>query len=542
MKIVIACPPIRDFYLTPHRMVSLGTEVLRKRLTADGHRVVVFNFPQGDGCFPSSPHNPQGRSYLCRTIPLPRELSYLKPFILENETGPVSFFSKYRHWGPDFSECAGQIIREQPDLLCISSFAYAYAEDAVALSLKIKAMNPRLFILAGGAGPSVHPQYYLENSGIDAVLTGEGEKSLGRFIAAYSAYLGTEDQQPRGLESTFSGKFPGLFFRFPLRMETFNQHTIPDNDPDPIIAGTGRLVKKRRYSVSIARGCPKICRFCSNYIVHGRKFRKCAKEKVENIIHCLKNRIDSEEGASNPYIHFNFEDDNLLIDPGYLLAVCEIFRDHFPLVSFSAENGLDYTLLTPSRADRLINIGFIQFNFSFVAAEKISLTSQNRVGDTEAFRELVMHIASRGIPVISYFIAGFETDTKQGLADSLIFLATLPTVIGISPFYAVPGMAGFEDLNIFRGLKPRLSLGSSLFPWTKSLATECLATAFRLSRLLNLMKKKRSPMEDKLLSLFNRENKLFTLIRRGKKIEIIPVPRVDEELVHLVGVGIKKIE
>jgi len=39
-----------------------------------------------------------------------------------------------------------------------------------------------VFVIAGGAGPTVRPEYYLTDSGIDAVAAGEGEVVLPRIL------------------------------------------------------------------------------------------------------------------------------------------------------------------------------------------------------------------------------------------------------------------------------------------------------------------------------------------------------------------------
>src|SRR3989304_2731254 len=100
MRIVFACPPITDFYATPPRLAALGPELFVKKLVEKGHQVRLFNFAATCGG--------------SRSIPLPQELSHLKPFLVENETGPVSFFPRYRHFGPDYIRCAELIEQENP--------------------------------------------------------------------------------------------------------------------------------------------------------------------------------------------------------------------------------------------------------------------------------------------------------------------------------------------------------------------------------------------------------------------------------------------
>ncbi len=107
-KAVIAVPPVRDFYFTPNRASALGARVLLRELKEAGWDSVLMNLPLIEKS---------------RTISLPCELEYLTPFLIPDESGPLSWFTAYHHFGPSFSETAEMIARENPELLLISSFA-----------------------------------------------------------------------------------------------------------------------------------------------------------------------------------------------------------------------------------------------------------------------------------------------------------------------------------------------------------------------------------------------------------------------------------
>ncbi|MDR3200106.1 MAG: hypothetical protein LBT68_01495, partial [Spirochaetales bacterium] len=140
---------------------------------------------------------------------------------------------------------------------------------------------------------------------------------------------------------------------------------------------------------------------------------------------------------------------------------------------------------------------------------------------------------------VSYFIAGLETDSPQTITRHLAFLAKAPTLAGISLFYPVPGISGFDPPPDTLRRHPGLARGSLAYPWTGSLSTGQLVTAFRLSRLVNLMKKaSRSPWEDELLARCFSKKRLFTLRpKAGEKtgageLRVTPVP-ADRELEKL---------
>ncbi|MBN1525788.1 MAG: radical SAM protein [Spirochaetales bacterium] len=509
MRILIACPPICDFYSTPHRMAALGTEVLKNRLKQHGHIVTKMNFPA------------YGYS---TAVPLPRPVSYLKPFIIPHETGPVSFFTQYKRFGPDFPVCAQQIVQEQPDLVCISLFAWAYAEEAVELSAAIKILRPRLPVICGGSGLSAFPEYFMKEKSIDFVITGEGDRSLV-LLCALLEKTGTEE--PRFFE------IPGLFWKQGTEVCRSLTPQVLNNEPQPAIVKTTTLNGKPFFSVSLARGCPKQCRFCTNFIVQGRRFRKAPLQSVKERFLAIKNQKSVPPSPLFP--HFNFEDDNLLVDPDYFMAVLQICKDIFPQASFSAENGLDYQLLTLEFLEILKCSGFTQLNLSLASVSDSILKKQGRRLALDRYTSIVKRAAELEIHCITYFIAGFPEDTPESIAEALGFLAVQPTQIGISPFYAVPGLPGFEDDSRFRDLSPRLSLGSSMYPWNNSLSTRTLVTAFRLARLINCVKRGRriSQFVDDCIEQSFQKKMLFTIVRENKEKKLVEVENMDEKLLEL---------
>ncbi len=95
----------------------------------------------------------------------------------------------------------------------------------------------------------------------------------------------------------------------------------------------------------------------------------------------------------------------------------------------------------------------------------------------------------------------------------------------------VPGLPGFTDRALFRGRSSALCAGSAAWPWTQSLTSAQLVTAFRLARLVNLCKKEeRLPVERQILERCVSKKRLYTLI--GKEKRCGPVQGVDEEMVE----------
>ena len=149
MKIVLVQPPVRDFYDTDVRLQPIGLcslkAVLGKFLPEI--KVVVRDF-----------HHGYGR----RTIAIPSELAYLKPYYQFNDESPFSTFHHYWHFGASFEEIAETVAKERPDLVGISSLFSPYYREALECARVIKRATGAK-ILLGGSHVSAMPERMLSD-------------------------------------------------------------------------------------------------------------------------------------------------------------------------------------------------------------------------------------------------------------------------------------------------------------------------------------------------------------------------------------------
>ena len=495
MKIAVIIPPVEDFYFTYHRFSYMGavriTEILRK---IGNHETEIINFPV------------MGRSQLA----LPRYLDYLKKYIIPGETGSCSFFSVFRRYGPDLPVCAEIIKKSSPDMIMFSLFAYCYAEPAVSLAEILRKKMPEIPLVCGGAGVSVFPGYF--ESFFDYVLEGEGEITIPPFLDRIN---NADKTCPPTGRHTENGEF----------------------ELSVNIAASDR--KSVSISALLSRGCNNRCRFCSNFITHGRNFRKVPLSSVKESLLSRKEIFNPHSGKK---FYINFEDDNLLTDKDYFFEIIDIFTGFFSQfaagdeknIFFSAENGLDYTLLPESTCQKLIEKNFRQFNFTMGSLKSDIIRSENRSGNNSKLENLLIYLGKKSVPAVTYFIAGLKNDTPETVVDSLLFIARNPGISGISMFYAVPGLPDFSNPDYFRLKPPGLLRGSSAYPWNSSLTTSELITAFRISRTVNLFKKE-SLTEDevRLKDAVIGGKKLMTLERKGKELSLIEPPEIDRKMESL---------
>jgi len=503
-KAALIIPPVQDFYTTPHRISSLGVETVRRILIGNGLDVRIIDGLQ------------RGRRSV--VLPLPEQLSYLHEHLLENETGRCSFFTKYRHFGLSCSEIVQMIQKYDPDICLISCFAFCYSKPVIELSGIIRTVLPEVPVAVGGAGVSVYPDYFLRCSSIDYTLSGEAEICLPLFLD----YLRAPTE--RSVNTVYG-----------LGAKTEGVHTIvpPEKyaaaeEIRPVIAETLPNDRRTVFATSLSRGCPAGCRFCSNSLVHGTCFRHVSIQQFEPALSELPDFPAGHEVA------FDFEDDNLLFDFDFLMSILERCRSRFSRFGFTFENGIDYRLLSPEQCETLIKAGCGQFNFSLGSLRPEILERERRVLDLDRYEHLLSIVEQQGIPVVTYVICGFAEDTKESVAENLRYLSDKKTAIGLSLYYPVPGISGFEDRSIFDSIDPQCCTGAAAYPWGGNLDTCTLITAFRLARFINLLKSPvKNSEESEIIRLTTGRGLLHTVVK-GRIRRIISVPKQDEELAGMV--------
>jgi hypothetical protein len=431
-------PPVRDFYFTPQRASFLGVHALAGILGRSGVDCRIFD---GTGA--------RGRAAV-----LPGEFSYLAPYL-----GGEGFFKRYYRFGMMPDRLAGEIASWGPDHVLVSSFAFCYAAEALETAAACRGRMPHAVITAGGAGVTAYPEYYLRDSAVDYAVAGEADGVIADFL-----------REPLSV--------PGVHYLKEGKMGDTGS-PVPPDDFAPVLRRIKVSHNVAYHAAMFTRGCPMKCAFCSSRL-HMPTFRMAGLDRVGEMFNDLRD--------AGGRVHLNIEDDTIASDFSCLLSVLELFRSSAGSdATFSMENGVDFRTLDAGKVRTLAGMGLRQLNISLVSTNAEVLSHYGRSAMMERFEEVVRAAAESGIPVTVYIIAGLKGETAESVRDGLRYLAGLPVLIGISPFYPVPGILGFEDRGIFDRIPPRLCAGTAFYPW-HDCSTGDLVSLFREARSINLGK------------------------------------------------------
>jgi len=504
-------PPVQDFYDTDIRLQPIGLYYLKAAVQKylPEFAVTVRDF-----------HHGWGR----KTIPLPRELRYLKPFYQFADAGPFSTFHQYYHFGAPFEMIIDEVLREEPDIIGISSLFSPYYREVLTLAARLKqAMDCPIII--GGSHVSCAPEMMLRDANVDFIIRGEGERPLVEFLKAWQNGQGFAEVPNLGYKQGDERFFNPVESNYPI-----NELPIPDL-PDK---ETGRYLfnGKPITFVLTSRGCPLQCTFCSVRLTFGSRYRR---RKAEDVLAEIIHRY--HQG----FRVFDFEDDNLTFDQREIKHLCRLLveRFHGRDIQLLAMNGISYASLDRETLELMKQAGFTHLNLALVSCRQEILASVGRFHRVEQFAEIVQNAAATGLEIVAYLILGLPEDTLENMIASLLTLARLPVLIGVSIFYLTPGTAIAEKFPPMMHEDIFLSRSTAMATQPDGVRRRDLYTLFIAARIINFLKElefaahnqslnellKDSPEKDKrtrlgleVLSRLLAEQKLYAVTGNGLEV------------------------
>ena len=460
MHLLLIQPPTQDFYDTDIRLAPLGLLYLASSMQKHHPRIKVTIRDYHHN------HSP-------KTIPLPKELQYLKRYWGQYDNSPFCGFHHYYHFGASFEQICADITSLAPDVVGISSLFTPYFDQVVTLTKIIKQINPKIIVLVGGTHVSCCPQEVLGLSTIDYIIRGEGERPLIEFFDFLAQEKTIDNVANLGYLQNSKIVLNPIKDNFPLE-------EIPI--PDWSRVGQYLLRKQPMAFMLTSRSCPHLCDFCSVHVTFGPHYRRRSVDSIFTEITELY-----QQGIRI----IDFEDDNLTFYRTEMKELCRRLIAHFAPgeMEFVAMNGISYLGLDRELLRLMRQAGFSQLNLSLVSNNLKLNRQHSRPHSLKKYLEIIQEAAQLGFQLVCYQILGLPDETLDSMLDTIALNATLPVLLGASPFYLTPGTpitAKFPPLNSTDYMKSRLS---ALCWETKHLTRDQLYTLFILCRIINFIKR-----------------------------------------------------
>jgi anaerobic magnesium-protoporphyrin IX monomethyl ester cyclase len=181
------------------------------------------------------------------------------------------------------------------DLVAFSSMT-GYAGLTKELASRIRAINPRAYVMWGGIHPIIYPEDAI-NSDVDAICTGEGEFAFSEFMQCFEQGRDYRDVSNFWFKDRDTGQIrrnPFLPLMSPTELASL---------PYPKYGGPEWIYRSGRGFTRVMRGdylandglgyqtvwsigCPLHCTYCGNtvFIANDSNYRKVRHSGVEHII------------------------------------------------------------------------------------------------------------------------------------------------------------------------------------------------------------------------------------------------------------------
>lgn len=328
------------------------------------------------------------------------------------------------HLGASWGGLVERVLDRRPDVVGITNPFSDMAEYTFRVADEIKAAKPDIVTVIGGPHATSCPEDFLsENSSVDYVVRGEGEKTLADLVDALSNH-----SDPRGI--------PGISY--------VDQGQVCSNPRGPFIKRLDDLplpayhlvpmekyfdyVKKgypsrftfeypgseREVSIITSRGCPFHCVFCGNHLHMGRVWRYNSVRYVLQHMDLLIRKYGVR--------HFHIEDDNVGLDAGRFRDLLDGIISKGWDITWDTPNGvrahgLDREMLSKIRAS-----GCTYLEFGIESGRQETLDKIIKKGIRLDELERVLSICKDfKIDVHALYVVGFPGETHAGIDETFRF-------------------------------------------------------------------------------------------------------------------------
>jgi radical SAM superfamily enzyme YgiQ (UPF0313 family) len=299
----------------------------------------------------------------------------------------------------------------------------------------LKKINPFAIIIAGGSASMSVPELLLNNSKVDVVCAGEGEKIIVDLLEGLQDHKLDDLTDIKGFyfkrndEIIFSGK-PDLLNVLDAESDMPAYDLLPMEIylSNPII-GFGRDI-----DIISSRGCPYNCTFC--YQPWGGKFRGHSVDFIIDALTYLKD---------NYHIDFvSFQDDEFMANPKRVYEFCEKVQRKIPGLLWSCTGRVN--LVNDEIVRTMRESGCVSISYGLESGSPRILETMNKKATIEQMENAVRVNRKYEMMLPVSFIIGMPGEDKDSCRETVEFCVRnnipLKSMMFATPY---PGTELFES-------------------------------------------------------------------------------------------------
>ena len=298
----------------------------------------------------------------------------------------------------------------------------------------IKEINPNAIIVAGGSAAMSVPELLLQNSKVDVVCAGEGEKVIIDLLRGLEKDDLKDLTGIKGFYYKIGDKI--IFSGAPDLLRDLDEESdMPAYDLVPMdiylsnpVVGLGRDI-----DFISSRGCPFDCTFC--YQPWGRKFRA---HSVDFIIRALR-RLKDEHNID----FVSFQDDEFMGSKTRVFEFCEKVKKQVPGLLWSCTGRVN--LIDDDIVRLMRNSGCVSISYGFESGSPRILKSLNKRTMIEQMEKAVRVNRKYGMMLPVSFMIGAPGEDEHSCRETVEFCVKnniqLKSIMFVTPY---PGTKLFE--------------------------------------------------------------------------------------------------
>ncbi|MFQ5769586.1 MAG: B12-binding domain-containing radical SAM protein, partial [bacterium] len=293
-------------------------------------------------------------------------------------------------------------------------------------------------IVCGSDATDHAPQYF--KHGVDYVLLGEGEITLGELMGYLTKGLSAKKEDILGLAWVNRN---GELAQTPPRPVLTEFDALPFPERDLVDMPRYRKIWQERhgyYSVNMVttRGCPYHCNWCAKPIWGQRYNVRSPGNVVEELV-WLKETYQPD--------HIWFADDIMGLQPGWIQKFAELVERRKARIPFKSLNRADLLLM----GDTIAALKRAGCQTVWIGAESGSqkvLDAMEKGITVEQIYEVSQRLHLEGIQVAFFIQFGYPGETREDIERTLKMIRECrPDDIGISVSYPLPGTKFYQNVK-----------------------------------------------------------------------------------------------
>lgn len=359
---------------------------------------------------------PLGLAYIAAVVEKEHKVTILD-CVVEGYSKVIPINSEIVRYGLDWDEISGNIKKNSPDVVGISSMFSDQAINVYKICELVKTFDYQCITIMGGAHPSCAPEMAIADKNVDFIILGEGEETFPILLRHIE-----EDREPLDIDGVgYKDKNGRLVIhrktKFIENLDTIPfpaRHLLPMEKYFAIERQHGPTRRTPHTTMITSRGCAANCIFCSIHSVWGKKYRK---RSAENVLAEIE-KLVIESGIKE--IHF--EDDNLTFDRKRAESIFDGIIEKGWDIYWAVPNGIALWSMNKNLIVKMKRSGCYYLSIAIESGDQYVLNKLiQKPLELGKIKPLIKEFKKHKIIVRGLFVIGAPSETKEQIEKTINF-------------------------------------------------------------------------------------------------------------------------